>query len=130
MQALVEIGSARGYGYSPLLGYAKFLSSGGAGAQTLVDNFGIKSIVASATGIYTVNLTDTLPNFVAHAEVVAPAAEFHKCSQTSCTPASRTVVFTHVFAATYATIASAPAAPAYAANGVEVQVFIYGRASL
>lgn len=117
----------KGYGPGPLVAWGTFVQTGAAVAQTLLEGFGIASVTATGTGLWTIILQDVHPNFIVNIDVVAPIAEFHRCQVITKVPATRTVTFGHVLAATYGAIASA--VPAYSV-GTQYMIFVYARGSL
>lgn len=118
----------KGYGPGGLLAWATFTQNGASNAaQTLTEGFGIASVTKTGTGLWTILLQDVHPNFVIDIDVIAPAAEFHRCQVITKVPATRTVTFGHITAATYGAIASAALGDG---ASKEFMIKVYARGSL
>ena len=121
MQALVEIGNSRGYGF-PLSGHAIMTANTTNGAMVLTDNCGIRSITKTGTGLYTILLQDVLPAAFVHGDVMDPTATaVHRIQILTKNLTTRTITVVHQ---------SPLGTAADIANGLEVNFLVYGRHTL
>jgi len=97
MQANYQGGPVFGYGPTQCVARARFQCAGAsAGAQTLLDNFGIKSIVRGASaGLFTVTLSDKLPEFTPIVNGVEAGARLHNYAITAIDTTAGTFTFQH-----------------------------------
>lgn len=127
---LLNPAPAWGYGPKPTGARARFAASASTGvALPLLDSQGIRSVVQTGTGLFTVTLADRLPDFTPSVRAIAAHAEYHDCPVFAIDLAAGTFQFAHYYANLRTNLAAVALATG-AAQSVAFHILVDGRGGI